>query len=76
MKTYTYKGTGAGIPGLPHQITEEELKTLPEGLKRVFAAALAEGAYGESAGMESTHPEGPEKPQSRKTKAGPRPEGE
>jgi len=51
VKTYLYKSDGAGIPGLPHRITEDEVKALPAEVARQFQAALEAGVFvEESAG--------------------------
>lgn len=42
---YKYNGDGAGIPGLPHLISQEEIDQMNEGMRNEFEAALATGAY-------------------------------
>lgn len=42
-RTYRYVGGGAGIPGLPHTVTEEEAAAL--GLQDLLQAAIANGSY-------------------------------
>ncbi len=42
-KVYVYAGDGAGIPGLPHRVTEAEAQEL--GLSDVLEAAIANGSY-------------------------------
>lgn len=68
MKTYIYKGDGAGIPGLAHKITETEAAELSTGLAQALKEAVASGSY---------IVEGEEKtPRPIKSKAGDTPEGE
>ena len=43
MAKYKYTGGGAGIPGLPHEITDEQAKKL--GVKDTLAVAVAAGSY-------------------------------
>lgn len=87
MKTYIYKGDGAGIPGLAQQITEDEARALPEGLAKQFQAALDAGVYVDSSLAQGGPLRGDtitivgETPRQfesrqRKTKAGASPEGE
>ncbi len=40
---YKYTGDGAGIPGLPHEITDEEAKEL--GLVDLLKEAVQNGSY-------------------------------
>jgi len=40
---YIYVGNGAGVPGLPHEITDEEAQEL--GVEDVLRDALNNGAY-------------------------------
>lgn len=75
MKSYTYTGDGAGIPGLPLHLTEEEVRALPEGLARQFQAALEAGVYVASLTSQGDAEEVVSRPQ-RKSKAGTPPEGE
>jgi len=45
MKIYLFDTSrGAGIPGLPHEVTEEWLKDNSE-MKSVFEAAVENGSY-------------------------------
>jgi hypothetical protein len=44
-RKYRYCGAGVGIPGLPHDITEEEARAL--GVLAVLQAALKNGSYRE-----------------------------
>lgn len=75
MTTYKYSGDGAGIPGLPFEITGEDVHALPEGLTKQFRAALEAGLYVEiPAGRTEAESVG-SRPQ-RKSKAGTPPEGE
>ncbi len=46
MTKYIYIGNGAGIPGLPHEITEEEAKTL--GVEDLLKEAIQNGSYAQS----------------------------
>lgn len=43
MKTYKYIGDGAGVPGLPHVITDVEAETL--GVTKLLQEAIANGSY-------------------------------
>ncbi len=43
MKIYKYVGDGLGVPGLPHQITEDEAKQL--GISEILKDAIAAGNY-------------------------------
>jgi hypothetical protein len=45
LRTYRYCGEGLGIPGLPHDVTEEEARAL--GVWDVLQAALKNGSYRE-----------------------------
>lgn len=70
MKTYVYKGDGAGIPGLPHRLTEEEAANLPAELAKQFRAALDAGVYAEeSAGRVETESVKPRPQPARKPTA-------
>lgn len=40
---YKFVGEGMGIPGLPHEITDEEAERL--GVTELLAAAIANGSY-------------------------------
>lgn len=44
-KRYRFVGEGAGIPGLPHELTQAEAETL--GVSALLVDALAAGAYKE-----------------------------
>jgi hypothetical protein len=44
-KQYRYVGDGAGVPGLPHLISDEEAKAL--GVTQVLADAIKNGSYRE-----------------------------
>lgn len=44
-RRYRFIGEGAGVPGLPHEITDEE--ALQSGLSEVLQAAIANGNYAE-----------------------------
>ncbi len=48
---YKYIGDGAGVPGLPHEITDEEAQA--QGLSDLLMAAVANGSY---QAVESTSP--------------------
>lgn len=50
MKTFIYIGDGDGIPGLPHEITDEQAKA--EGLTDLLNAAVKNGAYVEKKAAE------------------------
>ncbi len=43
MTIYKYIGDGAGIPGLPHEITDEE--AAERGLSALLQDAIKAGAY-------------------------------
>lgn len=43
MKKYKYIGDGAGVIGLPHEITDEEAER--DGLSELLAAAVENGNY-------------------------------
>jgi hypothetical protein len=45
MNRYKFVGDGAGVPGLPHEISQEEIDLFSPGLKKVFEDALAAGSY-------------------------------
>ena len=40
---YKFIGAGMGVPGLPHQISEEEAERL--GVKELLQAAIENGSY-------------------------------
>jgi hypothetical protein len=42
-KRYRFIGEGAGVPGLPHELTDEEARAL--GVEELLQAALANGNY-------------------------------
>ena len=44
-KTYKYVGDGAGVPGLPHVVTEDEAKML--GVDELLKQAVSVGVYQE-----------------------------
>ena len=43
MKNYKYNGTESGIPGLPHEISDEQAKA--DGLTDLLNDAIASGVY-------------------------------
>jgi hypothetical protein len=43
---YKYIGDGAGVPGLPHEISDEEAQA--QGLSDLLMAAIANGSYVEA----------------------------
>lgn len=45
MKRYKFVGKGLGVPGLPHEITDEQAKAA--GLADLLKAAVAAGNYQE-----------------------------
>lgn len=47
MKTFIYIGDGAGVPGLPHVIAEEEAALFNSEQAQALKDALASGAYAE-----------------------------
>lgn len=44
-KRYRFIGDGAGVPGLPHELTEEDAHKL--GVETLLMEALKNGAYEE-----------------------------
>jgi len=40
---YKYVGEGAGVPGLPHEISDEDAEAL--GVTQLLADAIANGSY-------------------------------
>jgi hypothetical protein len=40
---YKYVGDGAGVPGLPHEISDEEAQA--QGFGELLKAAIANGSY-------------------------------
>ena len=44
-KRYRFIGDGAGVPGLPHELTEEDAHKL--GIETLLMEALKNGAYEE-----------------------------
>lgn len=54
MKTYKFTGDGAGVPGLPHEIPEEQARAYGE----LFQSALEAGLYTlESVGVATETPQ-------------------
>lgn len=45
MKQYIYQGDGAGIPGLPREISEAEIDQFNPEQAQAWSEALASGAY-------------------------------
>ncbi len=45
MKKFVYVGDGAGVPGLPHEITDEQAKE--QGVIDLLNDAVKNGAYAE-----------------------------
>ena len=45
MKKYIYQGDGAGIPGLPREISEEEINQFNPEQAQTWSDLLAAGAY-------------------------------
>ena len=45
MKKYRFTGQGLGVPGLPHEISEEQAKA--EGMQKLLQAAIENGLYEE-----------------------------
>lgn len=43
MKTFTFIGGGDGVPGLPHEITDEQAQA--EGLNDMLKCAVEAGVY-------------------------------
>ena len=52
---YKFVGEGMGVPGLPHEITEEEAKEL--GVSDLLMEAIANGNYIEAPEVEESDPE-------------------
>ena len=46
MTMYQYVGDGAGVPGLPHQVSDEEAAAL--GLTEMLNDAVKDGVYVET----------------------------
>jgi len=49
-RQYRFVGDGAGVPGLPHELTDDEARRL--GVESLLADALKIGTYQEIAGSE------------------------
>ena len=47
MKRYRYIGSGAGVPGLPHQVSQAEIEKFNEEQAHVWHEALSYGLYEE-----------------------------
>ncbi len=60
---YKFVGEGLGIPGLPHEITEEEAQAL--GLTELLQAAVANGNYQAASGQAVSTETDPERPAAR-----------
>ena len=45
MTRYRFNGAGDGVPGLPHEITDEQAREL--GLTELLGQAVATGTYAE-----------------------------
>ena len=45
MKKYKFVGSGACVPGLPHEITDQEIDQFNEAQLDVWLSALASGQY-------------------------------
>jgi hypothetical protein len=45
MKRFQFKGDGAGIPGLPHVISQAEIDQFSVEQAQIFQGALESGAY-------------------------------
>lgn len=43
MAKWNYVGDGVGVPGLPHELTDEEAAAL--GVEEILKAAVANGTY-------------------------------
>lgn len=52
---YKYVGDGAGVPGLPHEISDEEADTL--GVTDLLKAALENGSYEKAGSSAQDKPE-------------------
>lgn len=48
---YKYIGDGAGVPGLPHEITDEDAKA--QGIEELLRQAIENGSYVEAQGQPS-----------------------
>ncbi len=55
MKTYRYIGSGAGVAGLPHTVSDEEAEAL--GVTALLAEAVAAGLYEETGAAVATETE-------------------
>lgn len=55
MKTYRYIGSGAGVAGLPHTVSDEEAEAL--GVTALLAEAVAAGLYEETEAAVATETE-------------------
>lgn len=53
-KVYEFVGEGAGIPGLPHQVTKEEAKNRKVG--ELLEIAIKKGVYAEKKSEIKTEP--------------------
>ena len=45
MTKYRFNGTGPGVPGLPHEISEEQVTQFNSEQRNLLNAALAAGTY-------------------------------
>jgi hypothetical protein len=45
MQKYKYVGNGAGVPGLPHEITQAEIEQLNDDQAAEWREALSMGLY-------------------------------
>lgn len=73
MTIYKYIGDGAGIPGLPHQVTDADIAAFDPEQVKAWQAALESKQYAaqnESVGAGSSRPDnaGSARPASRTTK--------
>ncbi len=45
MTKYKFNGTGPGVPGLPHEISDEQVAQFNPGQRELLTAAIAAGTY-------------------------------
>lgn len=53
---YKFVGNGMGVPGLPHEITDDEAKEL--GVVEILKDAIANGNYVDIAGLDTPRKSG------------------
>ncbi len=45
MTKYKFNGTGPGVPGLPHEISDEQVAQFNPEQRELLTAAIAAGTY-------------------------------